>query len=344
MAVSSASWLELMRREYLGRFVPGGGSATKFVLGKDAELEDVRSHLQATAEERRLHFVSIDAGTTKIHMIQDAFFAVARSVDWEMLAQRWLEAIFRRHHYTWPEAAAAVPLRTLAAANDIDEVLFRREIQKWLTQHIMRDRELAQDFRAAMANLCLRRMEMADDRAVAPVIEWLRGELRTIGPVRQVPISAKVTRHNGRAMLRSLCRWLRLSGGAGLLIAIDLRQVTRNASDGAIRYSPAAVLDLYEVLRQLIDDGENTEGLFVVGLADPAFADDDSKRSVGAYRALKERIWPDVHARGHENPVAPMVRVELGSETPMVAIGSGELPISSSPMATAASPACSARW
>ena len=99
------------------------------------------------------------------------------------------------------------------------------EVRKWLTSGIMRNREMAQDFRAAMAQLCVRRMELEDARALAPVIEWLRGELKSIGAVREVPINARITRHNGRAMLRSLCHWLRLSGGPGLMAVLDLRQV-----------------------------------------------------------------------------------------------------------------------
>src|SRR5206468_1902095 len=99
--------------------------------------------------------------------------------------------------------------------------LLSRQVYQWLTTYIMRDREMAQDFRAAMTHLCMRRMEMADDRASAPVLEWLRGDLRAIGAVREVPINSRVTRHNGRAMLRSLCRWLRLSGGPGLAVTLD---------------------------------------------------------------------------------------------------------------------------
>jgi hypothetical protein len=44
-------------------------------------------------------------------------------------------------------------------ANDVDAILLRKQVQQWLNQHIMRENALAQDFRSAMANLCMRRME-----------------------------------------------------------------------------------------------------------------------------------------------------------------------------------------
>jgi hypothetical protein len=313
MAVRSADWLELMRREYLRRYIPGGGSAIKFAVGEDTDLLDLRGEVECCARDGGLHAVAVDAASVKIHMIQDVFFAAARSLDWERLAQSWVEALFRRKQYSWPRPGFSVPLSEIAAANDVDATLLRKQLQQWLAQDVMRENELAPDFRAAIADLCLRRTEAGDERATAPVIEWLRGELRTIGPVKQVPINAKITRHNGRSMLRSLCHWLRMCGVPGLLVTLDFRQLGRTSRiEGAIYYTPAAIMDAYEVLRQLIDDAEGFRGLFLTVLVDPTFRDESSRRGVAAYRALKERIWPDVHARGHENPLTPMVQIAEG--------------------------------
>src|SRR5262245_55225315 len=185
MAVTAQEWLDLMKREYLRRFIPGGGSAIKFVVGDGAVATQLHGRLGLLAAERRLHFVAIDTATTKLHMIQDVFFAIARSIDWDLLAQRWVEAVFRKYQYEWPRMGQGVPIRELAVANRQDETLLRKQVFEWLGALVMRDKEMAQDFRAAMTHLCMRRMEMADTRAVAPVIEWLKGELRTIGAVRQ---------------------------------------------------------------------------------------------------------------------------------------------------------------
>lgn len=314
MAISVEEWLSIIECEYLHRFVPGGGAAVKFLVGDDPALGDIRRQLEQRARDGTFQWVSVDAATTRLHMIQDVFFAIARQIDWEALAQRWVESTFIVNHYNWPRPGEAVPIQELSAANDVDQLLLKKEVRKWLTSGVMRNREMAQDFRAAMAQLCMLRMEIEDARALAPVIQWLRGELKSIGSVREVPINARITRHNGRAMLRSLCHWLRLSGGPGLMVVLDLRQVafTGPASEGSRRYTPAAVLDVFEVLRQLIDEAESLEGMFLAVLTGPDFACGDPKRSVSAYKALKERIWADVHPRGHENPLAPMLSVATG--------------------------------
>jgi hypothetical protein len=112
-------------------------------------------------------------------------------------------------------------------------------------------------------------------------------------------------------MLRSLCHWLRLCGRPGILLLIDatrLLRERREVSDGLV-YSPAAVMDCYEVLRQMIDDAGLMEGLFLAVLADPALLADDLRRSLNQYTALKMRVWDDVRPEHGDNPLAPLVQL-----------------------------------
>ena len=77
--------------------------------------------------------------------------------------------------------------------------------------------------------------------------------------------------------------------------------------DGIV-YTAAAVMDCYEVIRQVIDDTEHFEGLFIVALAGPRLINDDvPKRALGQYTALKMRVWDDVRPQGLDNPLSPLV-------------------------------------
>ncbi len=80
-------------------------------------------------------------------------------------------------------------------------------------------------------------------------------------------------------------------------------------AEGDLRYSPAAVMDLYEVLREIIDDIEHLPGLFVLGCADQELMAGDRRRTLDAYKALEMRIWPDVRPGDRQNPLAPLVTV-----------------------------------
>jgi predicted RNA-binding Zn ribbon-like protein len=94
----------------------------------------------------------------------------------------------------------------------------------------------------------------------------------------------------------------------GLLVVLDARRLSR--TEGAadmLRYSPAAVMDAYEVLREIIDDAEHLPGLFVAVLADAALATGDPRRALAQYAALQMRVWPDVRPGDRQNPMAPLV-------------------------------------
>jgi hypothetical protein len=313
MGVSADEWLARLEQEYISEFITAGGSAVKFVIGDGEQLTIVAGELANLSQQHDLAYIRMDAATTKLHMIQDVFFAIARALDWNAMAQHFVEALFERQGYGWPRPGEAVPIHQVAEHNRIDVTLMRRDFRQWLTGEVMRDTQMTQDFRVAMTRLCLRRLEPEDTQLgiTAPVLEWLRGELRRVGALKETSITTKITRHNGRAMLRSLCRWLRLCGRRGLCASLDIRQLAKTgatAGDG-IRYSPAAIMDGFEVLRQLIDDGEHFAGLLLVVLADESLIGEDPKRSLDAYLALKMRIWADVRPEGRENPLAPLVRL-----------------------------------
>jgi P-loop Domain of unknown function (DUF2791) len=311
MAVIAREWLELIEREYLDDFISAGGSAVKFVVGDAHQVKIVTRVLELLSGRHGLAHVKVDAASARLHMIQDVFFAIARALDWTQMAQDFVESLFRGKGYEWPRPGEATLIQDVAECNRLDVTLLRRDFRQWLTAEIMRDTGMAQDFRIAMTQLCLRRVEPEDPQTGigAPLLRWVQGDLRRVGALKQTYITARIDRYNGRAMLRSLCRWLRLCGRQGVCAVIDIRQLGKAGAavgDG-IKYSPAAVLDAFEVLRQLIDDSEHCAGLMLVVLADQALIGDDPRRSLDAYLALKMRIWSDVHPEGRDNPLAPLI-------------------------------------
>lgn len=314
MAVALDEWVARMGDEYLDRFVPRGGSGIKFVVAADAQADQLRAKLRDAAGARAMMFLEVDAADVKLHMIQDLFFAVARAVEWERIAQAFVEAVIRLNAYTWPRPGQPATIDEIAEANGIAPILVDQEIKRWLSAAIWKDLRMTQDFRNAMLRLCLSRLEPGSeqDSHQPPVLEWLRGQLRAIAPLKRAGIFARIGRHNARAMLSSLCRWIAATRNPGLVLVVDVRRLgmaTRQVASGH-RYSIAAVMDAFEVLRQLIDDIESFERLFLVVVADNSFTDGlDEKRRFSHYLALHMRIANDVRASGADNPLAPLVHL-----------------------------------
>ena len=303
-----ADWRAAMEREYLSGFVPDGGASVKIAILDDAAFGPVTGQLLGMGRARGMLATHVDAGQTRLHMMHELFFAIARALPWDSLAQGYLERLFAANAYPWPRPGMSMNMAELAAAFAVAPSLLARQRDQWLTADVWDDRRLAQDFRAALLRLCLARLEPDGEELAEPVLRWLRGEKVPAALLRAADISVRITRANARAMLASSCHFLRKAGAAGLLVVLDARPLSRAvAAEGALRYSPAAVMDSYEVLREVIDDAEHLPGLFVAVLADAALATGDPRRALSQYAALQMRVWPDVRPGDRQNPVAPLV-------------------------------------
>ena len=303
-----AEWVSILDREYLSEFVPAGGASVKLAVMDDAVFAVAKTQLIAAGQARGMLTVHIDAGQTRIHMMHELFFAIARALPWDDLLQRYLERLFGDNSYPWPRPGAAVTMSELAATFAVAPGLLTRQRDQWLTADLWEDRRLAQDFRAALLALCLSRLEPDIGGMPEPALQWLQGEKVPVALLRTAEISVRISRTNARTMLTSLCHFLRKAGVSGLLVVLDVRQLSRTtAAEGGARYSPAAVMDSYEVMREVIDDVENMPGLFAAVLADAALATGDPRRALSQYAALQMRVWPDVRPGDRQNPVAPLL-------------------------------------
>lgn len=303
-----ADWRLVVEREYLSEFVPAGGASVKVAILDDPVFDLVADQLIGLGQALAMLTAHVDAGQTRMHMMHELFFALARALPWDSLMQQYLERLFAANAYPWPRPGTSMTMADLAVTFAVAPSLLARQRDQWLTADLWDDPRLAQDFRAALLRLCLSRLEPNGEEMAEPVLQWLSGEKVPAALLRMADISVRITRTNARAMLGSLCHFLRKAGAAGLLVVLDARQLSRTeAVEGVLRYSPAAVMDSYEVLREIIDDAEHLPGLFVAVLADAALATGDPRRALSQYAALQMRVWPDVRPGDRQNPVAPLV-------------------------------------
>ena len=116
----------------------------------------------------------------------------------------------------------------------------------------------------------------------------------------------------------SLAAWRARVTGSGLVLDIDLsrlavaRRPPLEQRTGHY-YSKAAVLDAYEVLRQLVDATDNLRGAFVAVTVPPELVTDDT-RGLPAYSALHLRVVDEIRDRRRANPFAALVRLETRLE------------------------------
>lgn len=284
----------------------------KFAVAGDTERARLRRGLADAAVAEGYAFVSLDAATTRVHLIDQVFFAVAGSLDWSRLAASFTRSVYAEAGFPAPDGNLSIA--AVAAHHDVDQRELYRSVRRLLERSVLRDHGLAHELRLALLRLCSAELRAGDvdDEECQAVLDWLRGDLRQVRRVRSSLIFSKVARHNARPLLVSLPHLLTRAGRAGLVLSIDIARVALarrppSAEREGHYYSKAAALDTYEVLRQLIDATDELVSCLVVVLAPPEFLTDPT-RGVPAYTALQMRILDEVRDRRRANPFAALVR------------------------------------
>lgn len=309
-------YVDFLDTEYLASYVTQGGAAVKFVVAADDRQADAFS---AAVRERgqagRFVTARVDAVQTRVHMMEQLFFAVAPQVDWDGLAAHAVRAALADAAHPAPDDSADVSVGAVAAHHGVDAGELSRDVNRHLQQRVFRDFAMARDFRIAMLRLCQAQLSTGQVTAAehAAVLDWLRGELRQIALLRSAMIFRRIGRHNARQMLFSLAHWLSVNDRAGLLLQLDVRRLgfaRRPPADQrqGLYYTKASLLDAYELLRQLIDNTDELSHCCVVVIAAPEFLS-DTNRGLDAYQALKLRIYDEVRDRLRDNPSSSLVRL-----------------------------------
>lgn len=321
--LDASAYLDFVDKEYLAPYVGRGGAAVKLlVVEDDVTAKELASGLTTLGDGFRPAVV--DAATTRIHMIDQVFTAVARQLDWIALAAAVVRAAFDRSGFPPPPGADPsgpdLTVAVVASYHEVDAAELYRSVRRAIEHTVLKDAGLSHEFRLAMLRLCQERLGRGDvsEAERETVIGWLRGERVPAGELRKLSLQSRVTRHNARSLLLSLTRWLRLAGHAGLVLRMDLTRlaITRRPPAGlrdGYYYSKAATLDAYELLRQMIDGTDEFEGLFVAVLLPPELVNDEA-RGLPAYTALRLRVVDEVRDRRRINPYSALVRVRARME------------------------------
>lgn len=302
--------------EYLDSYVANGGAAVKFVVAPDdGDASSFSAALQDRAAAAGYHTARVDAAETRVHMIDQVFFELARQVDWDSLAADAARAALAAAAHPVPEGSDDVSVGAVAAHYGVEPAELTRDVNRALQKSIHQDFAMVQEFRTAMLRLCQAELAtgQVSEAEHAAVLDWLRGDLRQITMLRSAMIFRRIGRHNARQMLFSLSHWLATNGMAGLLLELDVRRLgfarrPRPEERRGLYYTKASLLDAYEMLRQLVDNTDELSHCCVVVLAAPELLVDHN-RGLDAYQALKLRIYDEVRDRRQDNPYSSLVRL-----------------------------------
>ena len=316
-ALPAQEWLDIVKGEYLDGFIKDGGAAIKFAVPTAEGLGPLlKTRLVEMASGMGYLVAFVDSGETRVHMPQEIFFRIAQQVDWRLLARRVVLRLCLDLGYKTDaiDVRDGPPLiEAISEANSVEESMIALEMRNPLFQAVAQNTNMSRDFRMAMTHLCRAEMGGAgQSQHSTPILEWVTGANRRIANVRRYSMYNGIVRTNARYVLESLLYWVRFAGHPGTVLLLSNSRVTlrQNPRDGLLFYSRPAVMDHYELLRELIDSTDRLEGFMGLILSSEDSMDDDPRRKgVPIYQALQARIADEIVARNQANPMATLVRL-----------------------------------
>lgn len=319
-SMTAESYAEFVAKEYLADYARGGGAAVRFVVtGNDEVAVPWHQRLASAAADEGYLYVAVQASEVRVHLIDQLYASVARGVDWSDLARRQVRSAWEQLGLPAPDRAE-LSVAAVAEHHDVDPREAARSMRRQLEATLLRDPSLAREFRLAILRVCQAELGTGDASTQErdAVLSWLRVEPVALRDLRSASLYARIGRHNARSMLVSLAAWRTRVAGTGLVIDVDLdrlavsRRPPLGERDGCY-YTKTAVLDAYEVLRQLVDATDTLRGVFVAVALPPQLVSDDT-RGLPAYSALQLRVVDEVRDRRRANPFAALVRLETKLE------------------------------
>jgi len=316
IALHPDDWAEVIGQD-LADFIGAGGAMVRFVVGDTVpDLAHARRSLKMLAEESKLHFFDVNGSHTRLHFPNEILAAVAEQIDFRRLMTSFLLEAVNAEGYEVPPGTENFVLHDVANLNDILPKQVHEVINARIKSGIMRDRRLNRDLRYALWAIAREVLRGVPPDSIGNIPKrWLTGQV-TIKELRAYGIVQKANRYNARGLLRSLLTWLPASEWTGSIVLINgLRlALSHNPHDGKLFYTRSALTDVYEVMREFIDETDDMSHVLLVFAMPGEFLSIDPKgRGMGAYQALQFRVsnFSDTEL---PNPLSNMVLLGTGAE------------------------------
>lgn len=317
IALHPEDWAEVIGQD-LADFVGAGGAMVRFAVGDSAiDLAHARRSLKNLAADSKLHFFDVDGGETRLQYPNEILAAVAEQIDFHRLMASFLLQAIIDEGYEVPSNAEDFVLRDIASLNEILPKDVHAVINARIKSGIMRDRRLVRDVRYALwaiAREVLRGVPL-DVSGDVPK-RWLCGRVSSIRELRDFGIVQKANRYNARGLLRSILTWLPASQWNGSIVFVNALRLaeSRNPRDGKIHYTRTGLSDVYEVMREFIDETDDMSHVLLVFAMPGEFLSVDPRgRGMGAYQALQFRVSSFAEAT-LPNPLSNMVLLSGGAQ------------------------------
>lgn len=287
---------DFWRTRYLKSYIADGGSKVKFLIGRQGSGK-THALLMLQQAARQLGYVSvfIDTRLVRLNKFDSIYQAVFDQVDIQALVTGYCSKVLEKLGYNAGQVPPGQDFLSWVVEEGRAAETIRRETQEQL-DGLYHDRNINHNFAIAFVQLCTdylgTRRLVEHQREILD--SWLKGRPLPAKVLKPLKIFTRIDKFNARHMMSSFLYLLRLCGKPGLCVTVDsLEALLERGPNGRALYGKAARNEVYESLRQLVDDFAGFEGAFFV-FASRLDLIHDEKSGFKSYEALWMRIQNEV--------------------------------------------------
>ena len=287
---------DFWENNYLSEYIPHGGSRIQFLTGRKGSG---KSHMIEYFLSRAGNYktVSFSAAKVFIHDFKEIFFEVVRQCDLEGCLRRCAESIISELGFSMDEYGGS--FTDFLMSRGLNDPVTKREIRLQLNKMFMHNPLIDNNFAYTCALLTGGQLghPLLEEPAREALLGWLGGNNEVkLSTLRNLGLSpVRIAKHNARHMLRSLVEVIKIAGYDGLIIAIDdLDILVSQDSLEEIRYTKLKRDEVYESMRELIDEVDTLRNVFFLFAFDRKLLDD--ARGIKSYQALWFRMQNEIQS------------------------------------------------
>lgn len=282
---------------YLDTYLREGGAKLKFLIGREGSGKShFLGYLVSEARDRGFLAQTVSAREMPLFSFHQIYLETMRGVNVKTLVGRYARALVKGLGYSYPEDGGTFVEHAVAQGRD--GTVVRRELQDRLAEDLFRDRDMERSFATALVALASGELGIRPLEAEARMTleTWLKGEPVPARERNRLHLRKAVDRYSARLIFRSFLHFLPKAGVSGVLLAIDdFEQVTETRPGAVVRYTRAKRDELYESLRQIIDEVDALRGFFLIVAGRREIIEDQGK-GVRSYEALWMRLQNEVRS------------------------------------------------
>ncbi|MFN5514042.1 MAG: BREX system ATP-binding domain-containing protein [Cyanobacteriota bacterium] len=320
MTVGREVWLDFFKKYQLEYFIANGGSKVKVLVGDQGtgKTHLIRSVL-LDAKQENYETVYLSAEEYKLNNLVDFYQEILDQIDLESLVRDICCVVAQTFGFNKDQYDGSEVFIPKIRDEYPNSQIAGKELQIRVAK-IVRRYEFTASFQAFIYQVTYSRMISNSLNNIELSKKWLSGTFDITKEEKKdfksLLLFEKLQKFNARDWINSLIQLLKLSGKKGLIVAVDdLDVLTRkNLTTGKFFYSKNAVTDVYEIIRQLIDDTEILESCLFI-FAGRRSIIDDYNRGFRSYDALWIRLQTGLVDGEKFNPLADLVDVNKHLQT-----------------------------